>query len=95
MAALASSALWLTGCASDGNVATFTAGDTRLAVNLPAVCEGFLQAVPAPAVTRKTDARVAVVRYAGALQEANFRLVSGRDCERDLRTGYMGKGKTK
>ena len=87
-------ALLLIGCASD-NTGGFSAGDVALAVNLPSVCEAFLQPVPVPPVTRRTDARVAYVRTADALDTANGRIVGGRSCFRDQRIAYKAKGKPK
>jgi hypothetical protein len=91
----ASLALSLIGCAGQNKLATFSKGDAALQVKLPDVCEAFLQRVPEPAVTRKTDARVATVRFANALHEANDRIGAGGDCFRDERTAYEGKGKPK
>lgn len=71
---------------------SFSTGDARLSVQLPTVCEAFLQPVAAPPVTRQTDARVAYARTAGALQDANGRIVGGRDCFRDQRIAYKAKG---
>ena len=80
----------LTACASDGSLSPFTAGDARLAVKLPEVCEGFLVPVAEPSVTRRTDARVATLRYAGALRLANGRITRGRSCLDDQRSLYGG-----
>lgn len=88
--ALASSALLLTACAGD-KLASFSAGDAKLAVHLPVFCEAFLQPVKVPAVTRKTDARVAFTRTADALDEANDRLTVGALCVGDERRDYAGK----
>jgi hypothetical protein len=83
-------ALLLSGCLA-GKLATFGAGDGRLAVELPIACEAFLQQVPVPPVTGKTNAQVAYVRTADALDEANARLGAGGDCARDQRQLYAGK----
>lgn len=64
-------------------------------MTLPSVCEVFLQPVKAPAVTRKTDARVAYARTADALDDANDRLTVGGYCVRDERQDYAGKEKPK
>jgi hypothetical protein len=52
-------ALLLCGCGAGNKLATFSAGDAKLSVKLPAFCEGFLQPVAVPNVDAKTDARVA------------------------------------
>lgn len=83
---------WLTGCTSAGKLATYSDGDGRLAVDLPAVCDAFLQVVDEPDATRKTDARIAAVRFADAFHQANGRLAGGRDCMADQRAAYR-KGK--
>jgi hypothetical protein len=91
----ASSALLLTACADlRDKLATFQQGDTRLAVDLPAVCDAFLQKVPRPPVTHKTDARIAYTHSADALDEANTRIEDGADCHREERAMY-GAGKDK
>jgi hypothetical protein len=87
----ASSALLLTGCAAN-KLATFSAGDARLSVKLPAFCDAFLQPVPVPVVTAKTDARGAYVRTADALDGANDRLTVAGLCAGDQRQDYAGKG---
>ncbi|MGY3393422.1 hypothetical protein ACVWW6_006013 [Bradyrhizobium sp. USDA 3311] len=89
-----SSALLLTACQSGNSLATFGAGDGRLTVDLPAVCEAFLQPVPQPQVSRKTDGRVAYTRAADALDEANSRIENAAECHRDERAAY-GAGKDK
>lgn len=84
-------ALLLIGCQSENSLGVFSAGDTALDVRLPDVCEAFLQVVPVPAVTRKTDARVAYSKTADALDEANTRLSIGGDCAADERSAYQKK----
>jgi hypothetical protein len=84
----------LSACATD-SVATFRAADGRLAVALSSICEAFLQPVPPPAVTRKTDGRIAFTKTANALDEANGRLVSGGDCVRDQRAAFARGGKNR
>jgi len=60
------------------------------------VCDAFLQPVPRPPVTRKTDARVAYARSDDALDEANSRIQSGSECHRDERAAFAaGKGEEK
>jgi len=88
---LASSALLLTGCQSGSSLATFHQGDAALAVELPSICEAFLQPVPQPKVTGKTNAIVAYLRTADALDDANGRISAGGDCERDQRQAYSAK----
>ena len=51
----------------------------------------FLQPVAHPAVTRKTDARLAYTREADALDTANGRIDGGRDCLRDQREIYAAQ----
>jgi hypothetical protein len=82
----------LCGCTAGHKLADFSAGDARLAVALPAVCEAFLQKVPMPAVTPKTDARLAYTRTADALDDANDRIGASGDCLRDQRQDYAGRG---
>lgn len=89
----ASSALLLSACGPDSKLATFSKGDARIAVELPQICEAFLQRVPPPAVTTKTDARVAYTRSADALDDANGRIGAGADCLQDQRHDYAGKDK--
>ena len=79
----------LSGCAD--RLASFKAGDTRLAVSLPTECEAFLRKEPAPKVTPSTDARVAYTRTADALDTVNDRVDAGAQCFRDQRTGYAAK----
>ena len=64
-------------------------------MDLPAVCEVFLQPVKVPVVTPKTDARLAFTRAADALDDANDRLIVGGYCVRDERASYSGKDKPK
>lgn len=82
----------LCACGPGGKLQSFKAGDGKLEVKLPAVCEAFLTPVPSPEVTAKTDARVAFVKADAALDEANSRLESGGSCVRDQREAYAGKG---
>lgn len=85
----------LCACAGNsGEFASFQAGDARLAVALPSVCEAFLQPVKQPPVTKKTDARIAYVRAADGLDEADLRLILGADCLADQRKAYS-KGPSK
>lgn len=91
LATLASSALLLTGCQAGGKLAGFAAGDVPLKVDLPAVCEVFLQPVPVTRETAKSDARAAYTRAANERDEANDRLTVGGFCVRDERTSYAGK----
>lgn len=88
-------ALSLAGCTTGHQLADFQAGDVRLAVELPAVCDAFLQPVSPPAVTPRTDARVAFVKAAGALDEANTRIIDAASCHRDERVSYKANGKGK
>lgn len=81
----------LSGCLASDKLATFGAGDGKLAVELPIACEAFLQQVPVPAVTGKTNAQVAYARTADALDEANDRLGAGGSCARDQHQIYSGK----
>lgn len=94
-AILASSALLLTACQSGNSLATFDKGDARLKVDLPSVCEAFLQKVPQPKVTGKTNAIVGYLRTADALDDANGRIGAGADCFSDERQAYAAKEKTK
>lgn len=80
----------LSGCAAD-KLAVFSAGDAKLAVTLPIACEAFLQPVQVPPVTGNSNAIVAFIRTADALDEANDRLSAGGDCARDQRADYAGK----
>lgn len=80
--------LSLIGCTAGGKLATFEKGDARLAVDLPDVCDAFLQKVPEPPATAKTDKGVAAVRYADAFHEANYRIVAGAECHQDERAAY-------
>lgn len=83
--------LLLTACQGGSKLPAFAAGDGGLKVQLPDVCEGFLLPVPQPKVTRSTDARLAYIRAADALDEANVRISDGAECERDQRQAYVGK----
>lgn len=85
----------LCGCGPAGRLGSFQAGDGRLEVELPAVCEAFLQRVPVPPVTAKTDAHIAFIKVDAALDEANGRIENGGSCVRDQRELYAGKEKPK
>ena len=58
---------------------------------LPTVCDAFLLPVKVPPVTHKTNAIVAYIKTADALDEANTRLSIGGDCARDERAAYTHK----
>jgi hypothetical protein len=87
----ASSVLLLCGCAEGDKLADFSAGDAKLAVALPQVCEAFLQKVPQPVVTARTNARVAYTRAADGLDEADDRIGGAADCLRDQRQDYAAQ----
>lgn len=89
---LVCSAPLLTGCAGlQDKLSTYGAGDGRLAVAIPEICEAFLQPVPPPAVTPKSYAPLAYTRTADALDTANDRIAGGRDCIQDQRRAYAAK----
>jgi hypothetical protein len=87
-------ALGLTGCGGN-KLASFAPGDVPAGEPrvLPKFCEQILKTVPAPPVTKKTDAGAAYTRTADALDEANDRISVGGMCLGDERAEYAGKEK--
>ena len=85
------SGLLLTGCQEGGKLASFSAGDGgKTPVALPSICEAFLQPVPVPRETPKSDAIAAYPRAADERDQANDRLIVGGYCVRDERASYAG-----
>ena len=80
--------LLLTACQDSARLADFGAGDTKLAVNLPSVCEAFLQPVPVTKETPKSNAITAYTRAADERDQANDRLIVGGFCVHDQRMDY-------
>lgn len=73
----------LSGCANSDR-----AGETPLAVAVPAGCETILRTVPEPVMTAGDDARLDLAKSLAALQLANKRIVKGRACEVAVREQF-------
>lgn len=64
-------------------------------MNLPSVCEAFLQPVKTTTETPNSDARTAYTRAANERDQANDRLTVGGFCIRDERAAYAGQDDAK
>jgi hypothetical protein len=64
--------LLLSGCSASVN------GNTGLQRQIPTTCEGILQEVPQPGVTKQAEVTIARHRY--ALKKANSNITDGRNC---------------
>jgi hypothetical protein len=87
--ALASSALTLSACGTDGKLG----GAPPLVVKVPTTCERILAPVALPDVKPTDDARVAFVRDDAALIRARSEIYRGRHCIHDQRLLYATPAK--
>jgi hypothetical protein len=85
---LASLALLLCGCETDGKLA----GTPPLSVTTPTICERLLADVALPPITAKEDAHVAWAKDDAALRIAAVRIAQGRGCIVEQRELYAAAG---